>query len=363
MKLIEITLCHPSSDTRIYQKYIKSLLKHDIEVGYVAPFPIVSQEENLHQFFIKKSGFFFIRIFRLLKKTITIYKFSPDFIHIHDPEILLLCPLYKLLGFKIIYDMHENFFEELNDKPINNLNRFFQKTCWRLINKYVLSKLKVVFAEESYKNHFPQLKDSIIVQNFPKINPDSITFKKIKLPIQKPKFVYLGTISYDRGAIKMQTALNSIFGPNNFELHFIGEIKDKKLEAELNKTFSENKDIFYHGYRPMKEAWNICRDFDIGLAVLDKRNNYIDSYPTKIFEYLICGLPIVTSNFKLYRKLVEKKGVGFCVNPDNPTEIKNTLKKIIDDKNYIAMQKNIKNFPFYNFSWDNEFSNFLQFLK
>ena len=46
MKLIEITLCHPSSDTRIYQKYIKSLLKHDIEVGYVAPFPKVNEEEN-----------------------------------------------------------------------------------------------------------------------------------------------------------------------------------------------------------------------------------------------------------------------------------------------------------------------------
>ena len=47
MRIIEITLVHRSDDTRIYQKYVKSLLNEGIEVGYIAPGPITGSATGL----------------------------------------------------------------------------------------------------------------------------------------------------------------------------------------------------------------------------------------------------------------------------------------------------------------------------
>ena len=115
MKIIEATVCHKFDDTRIYHKYVKSLLAESICVGYLAPFPLVEVDSGLTVFPIKRSNYVFVRLFGFIKKIPDMIRFSPDYIHIHDPELLLLVPLLKLFGFRLIYDMHENFPKEIDD--------------------------------------------------------------------------------------------------------------------------------------------------------------------------------------------------------------------------------------------------------
>lgn len=43
------------------------------------------------------------------------------------------------------------------------------------------------------------------------------------------------------------------------------------------------------------------------------------------------GLPIITSDFKLYKKLVSENGVGMNVNPSSVEEISNAIEKLIND--------------------------------
>ena len=43
-----------------------------------------------------------------------------------------------------------------------------------------------------------------------------------------------------------------------------------------------------------------------GLALLKPVGDYPDSYTTKLFEYMALGLPVITSDFPLYRDVVER---------------------------------------------------------
>ncbi|MBK8042480.1 MAG: glycosyltransferase [Haliscomenobacter sp.] len=53
----------------------------------------------------------------------------------------------------------------------------------------------------------------------------------------------------------------------------------------------------------------------IGLVILHPKKNYLEALPTKLFEYMLCGIPVIASNFKLWETLVEESGAGFCVDP------------------------------------------------
>ena len=363
MKILEITVSHRSDDTRIYQKYVKSLLDADFEVGYIAPDPLINEEPGLTILPVKKSAYLWARIFGLIKKIPEIRKFNPSFIHLHDPELLLISPFIRFFGFKIIYDMHENFYRELDDKPISWLSNRSQKLVWRFIEKYILNKMPVVFAEASYAKHFNFISETMIIQNFPRKKSFSKRYQPEMIKHDKVKFVYLGTISEDRGAKKMIRSLTRAFGASNFELNFIGDITDPTLETSLQHVFSKHKNIIFHGYQSMDDAWNICKDCDVGLAILDPKDNYMESYPTKLFEYLICGLPVITSNFELYRGLVEKYNLGLCVNPMSDDEISNALRNIIKEAKYSEFAASIGLFPFHDFAWEFEFTKFVNYLR
>jgi glycosyltransferase involved in cell wall biosynthesis len=49
--------------------------------------------------------------------------------------------------------------------------------------------------------------------------------------------------------------------------------------------------------------------------------NHINAQPNKIFEYMAAGLPVIGSNFPLWKELIEGNECGLCVDPTQPSEI------------------------------------------
>ena len=54
MKILEVTVSHRSDDTRIYQKYVRSLLDFGFDVGYIAPDLVIDTEPGLTLLSVKK---------------------------------------------------------------------------------------------------------------------------------------------------------------------------------------------------------------------------------------------------------------------------------------------------------------------
>jgi glycosyltransferase involved in cell wall biosynthesis len=148
--------------------------------------------------------------------------------------------------------------------------------------------------------------------------------------ISEPKhdtftLVYLGAVSEERGSSDMLEALAILRRRSApaARLDIVGPVDTAHLERleDLARRLEVADAVRFHGYVPPREAWSIAARCHCGLAVLRAHANYVESYPTKMFEYMALGLPVVASNFPLYRSVVEGARCGLTVPASDPVAL------------------------------------------
>ena len=93
-------------------------------------------------------------------------------------------------------------------------------------------------------------------------------------------------------------------------------------------------------------------------------SNSIESYPTKIFEYMAVGLPIVSSNFPLYNSVINKNECGITVNPKSAADIANAIIEIATNKELRStMELKGKKAVLQQYSWQNELPHLTKFYS
>ena len=60
--------------------------------------------------------------------------------------------------------------------------------------------------------------------------------------------------------------------------------------------------------------------------------NHINAQPNKIFEYMAAGLPVIGSDFPLWKELIEQNNCGICVDPTDTVAIANAINIIANNK-------------------------------
>jgi glycosyltransferase involved in cell wall biosynthesis len=132
----------------------------------------------------------------------------------------------------------------------------------------------------------------------------------------------------------------------------------------LNIVKTEELAVEFTGYMVSKEAHPLVAKTHIGLAVVERIPNNTGSLLTKLFEYMALDMPLITSNFPLYKELIEGVGCGLCVAPEKPEELAEAIEYLLSHpEEATEMGKRGREAVKANYNWNTEAEKLLNLYK
>lgn len=336
-----LTSVHTLYDPRIFYKQADSLARAGYRVCLIVP---GDQSEPFELSGIRviplkrprsRFGRMFGTVWRVWRQAA---KERADVYHFHDPELLIVGLLLRLRGRKVIYDVHEDVAQQIKNKDWVPL-RHLVSAMYRLLEMSVCRFFPLVLAEASYEKRYPVKWKKAIVQNFPRLDifPELAASEEAEAapPDKHPgAIVYIGGVTRLRGLDVTLEALGMLHREGrSFHFDCIGPVADgyrQELLARCRALGIEDRVTLY-GRMKATDAYAIVSQASIGVAVLQPNPNYFESFPTKMFEYMALGIPVITSNFPLYERTIRGASCGLTVDPQRPEDVAAAIRRLMDD--------------------------------
>jgi glycosyltransferase involved in cell wall biosynthesis len=359
IKIAHATTVHARDDIRIFHKECRSLRA----AGFANVSLIVADgngdevRDGVQVLDIGRRGS--SRLLRAIRGNLAIWRElrrgQYDIVHVHDPELLLVATAYRFAGGRVVYDMHENLPLEIRTKEwIPAPFRGMLSVMFRFLQQRALAGVPTVFAEESYLQDFSSVRRSAIVMNFP-ILEELATVDVTRRA--EPTIGSLGGISSERGADLLLSALQAVRNR--------GRPVQGLLVGPVADGFESNRDtqraiadgwLELTGRLAPRLAWERIAGCHVGVALLRPSPNFVDSYPTKLFEYMALGIPVIVSDFPLWRGIVDHARCGLAVDPTDIKAIATAIDWLLDHPND-AMEMGLcgKHYAQQNYTWTSEY--------
>ncbi|WP_072355998.1 glycosyltransferase [Cytophaga hutchinsonii] len=314
----------PTNDSRMYEKIGESLSvlpNSEIHVaGYKSEqndlknirfYPIFSSARLSVLRFIAPWKFLFLAV-----------KVKPHTIICSTHELLLVTCLYKILfGCKFIYDVQENYFYNIlyTDtfpsflKPVlAHWVKLKETVCKKQLDGYLLAE-KTYQQELNGRIHEPAL---VLENKYQGACPNKLEIVKITEG-NKIRLLYSGTIDTSYGvfeAIDLIIRLYLLdfrfeltiigFAPNNRELT---KVKNRIAPYPFIKLIGGDKPV------PHPDILSAIKTHDFGLLPYRFNESTTLRVPTKLFEYLLNHLPVISSHNKTWEEYIKKFNAGIII--------------------------------------------------
>jgi glycosyltransferase involved in cell wall biosynthesis len=325
-----LTSVHPIGDPRIFHKQCKSLASRGYDVGLVACHDRAEVQDGVRVMPIARPRG---RLERMTHTAWQLYRVAAreraDVYQFHDPELLWVGALLKLQGFRVIYDVHEDVPKQVLSKPwiprwarplLSSAVAAAEGLAARLVDG-------IVAATPTVAAKFPAAK-TIVVQNFPEAAFASANGAGPPLAERADAFIYAGGLMEVQGVREMAQAFALL--PEGMTGTIAGTFHPPSLEAEIAAMPGWRR-VSYVGQVTRAEILRLMDGARAGIVLNHPTPNYVEAYSTKMFEYMARGLPVVCSNFPLWKAIVDGAECGIAVDPRSPSAIADAIRTLSED--------------------------------
>lgn len=340
MKVLVLTTVHSRSDSRIFAREAPTVGSlRSVEVKVIVADGLGPESRtgydvvDLGKPHAGRLGRFTGIYFKALR---VVLHEKPDVLHVHDPELLPLAYLaQKINRGSFVYDAHEDFPKDILDKHwIPSSLRKAVALVAGAVEAGIASKANhVVAATEHVARRFPAHRTTVI-RNFPLL--EEFDFVDTVRTSGDPRdFLYLGSITEVRGVNQLVKAMPFVLH-RDARLVLAGGVTPEsflgKMRAEAGWTRTT-----YMGHVHRDGLESLFQGVAAGLLTAFPKNNALESVPTKFFEYMAAGVPLIVSDFPAWRALLEDVGCALFVDPENPRDIANAMNAILADPRRSAL--------------------------
>lgn len=338
MKILHISTVHPRQDTRIFVKELRSIRKNfDGDIHFLVQDGLPDQEiDGIHIQTVgaklpRQKHRLALGIWRMLRRVL---RMKPQIVHFHDPELIPVGLLLKMFGIRVIYDVHEDVPKQLfhsgkMPRPAAHIVGWVYLALESVAKRFLDACVIVVPAMKSRFNN----DKTVLLANFPSLA--EFPELSVHLPSRTPgRFVYIGGITAVRGISEMVDAIGLV-SDGRASLHLLGAFANDRLERDTRARDGWRR-VDFLGWSSRETVLDELSKASAGLVLLHPTPQYVISYPVKMFEYMAAGLPVIASDFPLWRQIVEGAGCGLLVDPQDTQAIAHAMQWILDNPDEAA---------------------------
>jgi len=141
--------------------------------------------------------------------------------------------------------------------------------------------------------------------------------------------IYIGSISPTRGVLELIEAMGLLAETLPARLAIGGEFEPAELEQEARQKPGWKR-TDYAGWQNRQGLLDLLARARIGVVPFLSTGWHMDIQPIKLFEYMIAGLPIVSSNLPRLRAVVQEVQCGILVEPGQPEAFAEAIQWLLE---------------------------------
>ncbi|GAA4358391.1 glycosyltransferase family 4 protein [Hymenobacter saemangeumensis] len=324
----------PVDDTRMREKFAETLAARPGTVVHVAGRAAGQASKaghsptvSLHPIF-QGSRLSLARLAAQWRYWQLLRRVKPGLVFVHAPELLPLTLLWQLLGQgrRFLYDIRENYALNVSTQGVyQGLMRRLLAGGLRWVEGLAARRAAaVVLAEESYADELPFLRQLppsriLVLENKYQPAPGEGLPSQPRLlpPTSEPlRLLFSGTISVLNGiweAIALAEKLHAVW-PGGARLTIVGFCQQPALLLQLQEKVASHPNLLrlVGGAQPVPHSEIVAEIGRSHLGLLPYRPHPSTARcrPTKLFEYLAHGLPVLYPPNPLWRALAQTHQAG-----------------------------------------------------
>ena len=333
-------------DQRVYKEVCTMKnAGHDIEI--ITPHKSTKETifEDIKCHCIASNGVPSSIAFKILNKALN-KKY--DLFYCHELDPLVYSTVLKGLTKKpVIWDCHEYLVPmklELQGKLASILTDLAIRFCAPKVDQ-------IITVDNRLAKNLTRFGKVAVIPNYPKLS--DFNFKLNKKRNNEIIALYVGSLTERRGIKMILKSIKKVKMKNNIKLRIAGGFYDKELEFWAKKYDKENNlEIEWLGWVNYKKLAPIISTSDFGLFMNQPGPRYLKGLPTKIFEYMLMGLPVVSATGPLLKALISRNKIGINVDSTDIDSITEGIENMIKLNDWEEMGKRGKKLVSTKYCWE-----------
>lgn len=344
MRVVHLGLSHEIDDIRIVRKECRSLSEAGFDVFYLTSdghgkniskiiygTHVMTVENTANLYSIRKDFFKFIinRRIVILNMYRAAIELGASIYHIHEADLLPVGRKLKKYGKTVIYDSHEDApklkYTYFSDKYNHFIGRMIE-IIFRIYEDRIVKKFNCIIAATNHiGERFEKVnRNTFIVNNYPLL--DDIQCNNEDFEMRDNLICFAGCIADSNGIESILKALEKVNG----KLLLAGPLAESdKCKYEKMPGWEKVEYLGFLNRSGINDLYNKCA---AGIATYMPTGNNFYGLPIKMYEFMIAGLPVISSDFPSRKEIILPNQCGICVDPTNPDEIAKAINYIFENK-------------------------------
>lgn len=244
-----------------------------------------------------------------------------------DPDTVPSALLVRrVCGRAVVADIHEDYAAVLRDRswvpPV-----FRGPLTWLTVRCIGLAGRAdvTVVADDHVPPPQGATRKRLVVRNLPDLSmmpdlsnapdgsmaPDGSVTTVADSAVKVRRALYVGDLRVSRG---LEDMLRAVAAAPGWHLDLVGPVSaaDRERADALVGTELAGR-VTWYGRLPPRQAWELAAGATVGLALLHDTPAFHDAVPTKVYEYLACGLAVLATPLPRVAELLSVSGGGRTV--------------------------------------------------